>query len=142
MLFLNIGRAISCDGRPNIKDISKGINFWMRGTYFDIPKNLRNYNNNYITIPNPILKNKNVLKIYPIINNAFNIKENLKLIFISKTTTNKNILNLNFWLKFKEELLENFSLIDDINFWNKHFSDKGEKDRFNIYCGENRILLN
>ena len=40
LLFLRIGKAISCDGRPIISDKSKGINFWMRGTTLNIPNDV------------------------------------------------------------------------------------------------------
>ena len=66
LMFLKIGKAISCDGRPLIPDKSKGINFWMRGTTLNIPISLWNLNNNYVTIDNPILQDKKVdFYIYP-----------------------------------------------------------------------------
>ena len=42
LMFLKIGKAISCDGKPLIANKSRGINFWIRGTIQNIPKNLRN----------------------------------------------------------------------------------------------------
>ena len=42
LMFLKIGKAISCDGRPLIPDKSKGINFWMRGTTLNIPNDFKN----------------------------------------------------------------------------------------------------
>ena len=42
LIFLKIGKAISCDGKPLISDKSKGINLWMRGTNLNIPSNLKN----------------------------------------------------------------------------------------------------
>ena len=52
LMFLRIGKAISCDGKPLIPDKSKGINFWIRGTTLDIPISLRSLNNNYVSISN------------------------------------------------------------------------------------------
>ena len=66
LLFLRIGKAISCDGRPLIADKSRGINFWMRGTSLDIPTNLKNLNNNFVTINNSLFQEKKVFQIYPI----------------------------------------------------------------------------
>ncbi len=54
LLFLRIGKTISCDGRPLIADKSRGINFWMRGTSLNIPSNLKNLNNNFVTIDNSL----------------------------------------------------------------------------------------
>ena len=43
LIFLGIGRGISCDGDPSISDISKGINFWTRNFLYipDKDKNIR-----------------------------------------------------------------------------------------------------
>ena len=60
LLFLRIGKAISCDGRPLIADKSRGINFWMRGTIVNIPQTFRNLNNNVVSIYHPILQNKKI----------------------------------------------------------------------------------
>ena len=44
LIFLNIGKAISCDGRPLISKKSKGVNFWMRGTTLNIGDQERQMN--------------------------------------------------------------------------------------------------
>ena len=82
LLFLNIGRAISCDGRPNIKDISKGINFWMRGISLNIPSNLKNLNNNFVTINNSLFQEKKVFQIYPMNIKKTQIQDDLKIIYV------------------------------------------------------------
>ena len=56
LLFLRIGKTISCDGRPLIADKSRGINFWMRGTSLNIASNLKNLNNNFVTINNSLFE--------------------------------------------------------------------------------------
>ena len=91
LVFLKIGKAISCDGRPLIPDKSKGINFWMRGTMLNIPSDLRNLNNNYVTINNPLLQDKKVFQIYPVNIRKIKIKKNPKIIFISRIDTKTNI---------------------------------------------------
>ena len=50
LIFLKIGKTISCDGKPLIVDKSRGINFWMRGTILNIPQTFRNLNNNVVSI--------------------------------------------------------------------------------------------
>ena len=132
--IFKIGKAISCDGRPLIDNESVGINFWMRGTLLDIPKNLRNFKNNYVTIYNPILKdNSKVFKILPFDIIKTKAKENIKIIYIAKTI-NENNVNSNIWSTYKNQLLNNFELIDDINFWNLNFKNNSESKNFNIYC--------
>ena len=49
LIFLKIGKAISCDGNPVVIDKSKGINFWSRTTLY-IPQNLYNLNNNFAAV--------------------------------------------------------------------------------------------
>ena len=63
LIFLKIGKTISCDGIPLIPDKSIGINFWIRGTVLNIPKNLRELNNNFVTIFHPLLENKTIFQI-------------------------------------------------------------------------------
>ena len=145
--LFKIGKAISCDGRPLIKKKSNGINFWMRGTHLNIPKDIRSLNNNYVTIANPVLKNNDqVFRIYPLNINKSKIKNKTKLIYISKTInkSNKNIL---IWEKFKIQIMNNFTLIDDINFWKTNFSVNSEEDNFSIYTDlktylRHEIILN
>ena len=60
LMFLKIGKAISCDGRPLIPDKSKGINLWMRGTNLNIPDDLKNLNNNFETIYSPFIQNQKI----------------------------------------------------------------------------------
>ena len=62
--IMNIGKAISCDGSPLIPNKKKGYNFYMRGTDFNIPSNLTNYNNNIVTVNHALLQNKNIFQIY------------------------------------------------------------------------------
>lgn len=131
--IFKIGKAISCDGRPLIKDKSTGINFWMRGTYLNIPSNLRNFKNNHVTISNPILKEDNrVFKIYPLNITKSKIQKKIKLIYVSKTIE-KNNKNISIWEKFKNQILNDFTLIDDINFWNTNFKNNSEDENFAIY---------
>jgi len=131
--LLKIGKAISCDGRPIIKDKSDGINFWMRGTYINIPKDMRSLNNNYVTIANPVLKNNDqVFRIYPLDITRSKIQNEPHLIYASKTI-NKNNKNLSIWEKFKVQIMNNFTLLDDNNFWNSNFPKNSEEDNFFLY---------
>ena len=65
LLFLRIGKAISCDGRPLFTDKLRGINFWIRGTILNIPKTLRNLDNNFVTVYHSVLQNNKIFQIYP-----------------------------------------------------------------------------
>jgi hypothetical protein len=164
LIFLNIGKAVSFDGQPLIPDKKSGINFWVRGTYLDIPEKYRNRNNNYVTIFNPILKKENkVLSLYPvdIIKSKINIHP--KLIYMSKTlnkdhlTKQRDLLfdgqphkykkDYEMWINLKSEILNDFSLIDNISFWNKNFASDSEYKYIQIYINfktflRHEIILN
>ena len=134
LLFLRIGKAISCDGRPLIADESRGINFWMRGTSLNIPSNLKNLNNNFVTINNALFQEKKVFQIYPINIKKTQIQDDLKIIYVSRVSIETNLEEKNIWEKYKTQLIEDFSLIDDKKFFEKIFPDNNnELKKFDLY---------
>ena len=134
LLFLRIGKAISCDGSPLIADKSRGINFWMRGTSLNIPSNLINLNNNFVTINNALFQEKKVFQIYPINIKKTQIQDELKIIYVSRVSIETNLEEKNIWEKYKTQLMEDFSLIDDKKFFEKNFPDNNnELKKFNLY---------
>ena len=134
LLFLKIGKAISCDGRPLIADKSRGINFWMRGTSLNIPSNLKNLNNNFVTINNALFQEKKVFQIYPINIKKTQIQDDLKIIYVSRVSIETNLEEKNIWEKYKTQLIEDFSLIDDKKFFEKISPDNNnELKKFDLY---------
>ena len=119
LLFLKIGKAISCDGRPLISDKSRGINFWMRGTSLNIPSNLKNLNNNFVTINNALFQEKKVFQIYPINIKKTQIQDDLKIIYVSRVNIETNLEEKNIWEKYRAQFIEDFSLIDNKKFFEK-----------------------
>jgi len=134
LLFLRIGKTISCDGRPLIADKSKGINFWMRGTTINIPNDLKNLNNNFVTINNPLLQDKKVFQIYPINIKKTQIQDDLKIIYASRINIETNLEEKNIWEKYKTQLIEDFSLIDNKKFCEKIFPNSNDELKvFDLY---------
>ena len=134
LLFLRIGKAISCDGRPLIADKSRGINFWMRGTSLNIPSNLKNLNNNFVSIKNSLFQGNKVFQIYPINIKKTQIQDDLKIIYVSRVSIETNLEEKNIWEKYKTQLIEDFSLIDNKKFFQKIFPDNNnELKKFNLY---------
>jgi len=134
LLFLKIGKAISCDGRPLIADKSRGINFWMRGTSLNIPSNLKNLNNNFVTINNALFQEKKVFQIYPINIKKTQIQDDLKIIYVSRVSIETNLEEKNIWEKYKTQLIEDFNLIDNKKFFEKIFPDNNnELKKFDLY---------
>ena len=134
LMFLKIGKAISCDGRPLIPDKSKGINLWMRGTNLNIPNDLKNLNNNFETIDNPFIQNQKIFHLYPINIKKTHIQDNLKIIFMSRIDINTNTEEKNIWDKYKDQLIKDFALVDNNDFLKKILlNHKDEVRMFNLY---------
>ena len=112
LVTLKIGRAISLDGNPIIKNKSDGINIWFGGTSFKIPEKLKYLKNNYVNVKNIIFPNDNFFQFYTINIKNFIFKKDKKIIFISKIQLNLNNQEKLLWAKYKKKILTNFLLID------------------------------
>ena len=134
LIFLKIGKTISCDGRPLITDKSAGINFWMRGTVLNIPDNIRNLDNNFVTINNPLLHEKKIFQIYPINIRKSQIQENLKIVYMSRINIETSTEEKNIWEENKKHFLEDFCLINNKKIWEKILpTNSTELTKFNLY---------
>jgi len=120
--YLNIGKFISIDGNPFLKNQKNSINVWFTGTTLKILTKFRGYKNNYVNMHNPITyEEKKIFQIYPIILKKNFFYKNPKIIFMGKFyfKPDKRILKASYLSKKKNDFLNNFSLIDDKNFWHK-----------------------
>ena len=134
LTFLRIGRTISCDGKPLITEKSRGINFWMRGTTLHIPKDLKKLNNNFVTIDNFLVKDKKIFQIYPICIKRTQIRNDCKIIYISKIIIEANAEEKRIWEKYKVQMMEDFSLIDSKIFWEKiYIKENNELEKYLLY---------
>ena len=119
---LNIGRFISIDGNPFLKNKKNSINVWFTGTTLKILNDYRTYENNFVNMNNSIVvKEKKIFQIYPIIKEKKNFFKKPKIIFMGKVFFKPdNILIENIFLHSqKNNFLNDFSLIDHENFWVK-----------------------
>ena len=134
LVFLKIGKAISCDARPLIPDKTKGINLWMRGTNLDIPNDLKKLNNNFVTIDNPFIQNQKIFRLYPINIKKTRIQDNLKIIHMSRINIDTSTEEKNIWDKCKDQLIEDFTLVDNNEFLKKISLNHNDEIRmFNLY---------
>ena len=132
-LFFGIGRLISCDGNPLILDISKGINFWSRNSLY-LPDNEKKLNNNFFAIANNHISQNNIFQIYPVKIFKSKLKKKPKIIFISRINIETTSEEKKIWDLNKKNLLENFNLIDDVNYWNKNvLKTNNEMKKYDIY---------
>ena len=132
LIFLKIGRAISCDGRPLIRNKSQGYNFFIRGSDLNIPSNLLDLDNNIVSIKHPLLKNDKIFQIYPIDIKKNKMNVDVKIIFMSSIKLETNEEESLFWKAHKEKILNNFAILDDKHFWQNNLPNKSllEINRF------------
>ena len=132
LILLKIGRAISCDGHPLIKNKSQGYNFFIRGTDLNIPTNLLDLDNNIVAIKHPLLENNKIFQIYPINIKKNKMNDDIKIIFMSSIKLETNEEESLFWKTHKEKILSNFAILDDKYFWQNNLANKNlfEINRF------------
>ena len=132
LILLKIGRAISCDGHPLIKNKSQGYNFFIRGTDLNIPSNLLDLDNNIVAIKHPLLENNKIFQIYPINIKKNKMNDDIKIIFMSSIKLETNEEESLFWETHKEKILSNFATLDDKYFWQNNLANKNlfEINRF------------
>ena len=132
LILLKIGKAISCDGNPLIKNKSQGYNFFIRGTDLNIPSNLLDLDNNIVSIKHPLLKNDKIFQIYPIDIKKNKMNVDVKIIFMSSIKLETNEEESLFWKAHKEKILNNFVILDDKLFWQNNLPNKSllEINRF------------
>jgi len=134
LVALKIGRGISLDGNPIIKNKSDGINIWFGGTSFKIPEKLKYLKNNYVNVKNIIFPNDNFFQFYPINIKNFIFKKDIKIIFASKIQLDLNNQEKLLWAKYKKKILTNFLLIDKLKFWKqKDFLELDQNQKFLLY---------
>ena len=124
LILLKIGRAISCDGRPLIKNKSQGYNFFIRGTDLNIPTDLLDLDNNIVAIKHPLLENNKIFQIYPVNIKKNKMNDDIKIIFMSSIKLETNEEESLFWETHKEKILSNFATLDDKYFWQNNLANK------------------
>jgi len=133
LIYLGIGRGISCDGDPLISKISKGINFWSRNFLY-IPDEEKKLNNSFAAIRNNHISHNDIFQLYPINSIKLELKTNPKIIFISRIDVNTTQEEKKIWDKNKDRLLENFHLIDNVDYWNQNILNlSDERKKYTLY---------
>ena len=134
----NLGKFISLDGNPFLSNKKNSINIWFGGTKMKIMKKFSDNENNYTNIINPaILNHEKHFDIYPIIKaNKISFQKDRKIIFMGTfhhQANDKYYFNKHRLKKIKTEVLKNFKILENKNFWNKHLPDSGEREKFINY---------
>ena len=140
LIKINFGFAISCDARPLIESEKSGINFFIRGTNLNIPGNFRHLNNNFVSIKNPFKEEKNIFQVYPLNITNSKINNEPKIIFVSGINIDLNDQQKILWEKCKKEVLNDFTILDKKEFWEKNLNENSIRDIF-IYYKQFKLLL-
>ena len=140
LIIFKIGIPISLDGRPLLKEETAGINFFIRGTNLNIPTNAKHLKNNFVSIKHPVLNNEDIFQIYPLNIKKTEIKNNLKIIYMSSINIETNEEEKKLWEISKNNILSDFSIIDSASFWHHHFPNRDAK-KINQFYRKLKLLL-
>ncbi len=147
--FLKIGKFISIDGNPFLKNQKNSINIWYTGTSLKILEEFKVFDNNYVNMSNPIIsEEKKIFQIYPIISQKKNFFKKPKIIFMGKLyfKPDEFLIKSNILILNKKKFLNQFSLIDNKEFWHddyKYFDKKKIFEKYKViktYIREQIIL--
>jgi len=128
---------ISCDGQPILS--YNAINLWFGGTSGKIPMNHRKLKNNCHVFENFIIKEKNLIKLYPHNLKLFFPRKKIKIVFIGNFTLyNLNVIN-KIWQIEKKNIFNNCEIIEKKIFWKKYNLDN-HPNIYNYYIAIKDLL--
>ena len=137
LYFFKIGKFISVDGDPFLQDEKNSINIWFTGTSLRITKKYKDFKNNYVNMDNPIIdKEKKIFRLMPIIHNRNQIRKDRKIIFMGKIffqPKENDLLSKEELISCENDLLNDFSLIDNLDFWKRFKKQTNQTDKFENY---------
>ena len=137
LYFFKIGKFISVDGDPFLRDEKNSINIWFTGTSLRITKKYKDFKNNYVNMDNPIIdREKKIFRLMPIIHNRNQIRKDRKIIFMGKIffqPKENDLLSKEELISCENDLLNDFSLIDNLDFWKRFKKQNNQTDKFENY---------
>ncbi len=110
---------ISCDGQDYLYRETNSINLWMGGTTHKVPDKYKKYKNNFVSASSLFTDKTKLLTFFP--TNIYQSKMNneYKFVYISENKKVENKKSLKIWTENKDQILNDFSLIDNVEFWKK-----------------------
>ena len=110
---------ISCDGQDYLYREVNSINLWMGGTTHKVPDKYKKYKNNFVSASSLFSDKTKLLTFFP--TNIYQSKMNneYKFVYISENKKVENKKSLKIWTENKDQILNDFSLIDNVEFWKK-----------------------
>ena len=126
--FLRSKKVIfmSCDGQDYLYREANSINLWMGGTTYKVPDKYKKYKNNFVSASSLFTDESKLLTFFP--TNIYQGKMNneYKFVYISENKKVENKKSLEIWKENKDQILNDLSLIDNIEFWEKFVDIKNE----------------
>ena len=110
---------ISCDGLDYLYRESNSINLWMGGTTNKIPNEYKKYKNNFVSASSLFTDESKLLTFFPTNINQSKMNNEYKFIYISENKKVENENSLKIWEENKDQILNDLSLVDNIEFWKK-----------------------
>ncbi len=110
---------ISCDGLDYLYRESNSINLWMGGTTNKIPDKYKKYKNNFVSASSLFTDESKLLTFFPTNINQSKMNNEYKFVYISENKKVENENSLKIWEENKDHILNDLSLIDNIEFWKK-----------------------
>ena len=132
---------ISCDGQDYLYREVNSINLWMGGTTHKVPDKYKKYKNNFISCSSLFTDETKLLTFFP--TNIYQSKMNneYKFVYISENKKVENEKSLRIWKKNKDQILNDFSLIDNLEFWKK-IIDIDNKMNHSFYIDIKALMRN
>ena len=131
---------ISCDARPQLRFNS--INLFFGGTSYKVPEYYKHYENNCFVFENFSKPEKNLLNLYPFKPIKIEIFAKPKIIFIGGFNLKEDEIVEEIWKNEKENIFENFNIIEKISFWEKYDLAKNKRLQYYYIQLKERLRLN
>ena len=110
---------ISCDGLDYLYRESNSINLWMGGITNKIPNEYKKYKNNFVSASSLFTDQSKLLTFFPTNINQSKMNNEYKFVYISENKKVENENSLKIWEENKDQILNDLSLVDNIEFWKK-----------------------
>ena len=126
--FLRSKRVIfiSCDGQDYLYREANSINLWMGGTTHKVPDKYKKYKNNFVSASSLFSDKTKLLTFFPTNIYQGQMNNEYKFVYISENKKVENKKSLKIWKENKDQILNDLSLIDNIEFWEKFVDIKSE----------------
>jgi len=126
--FLRSKRVIfiSCDGQDYLYREVNSINLWMGGTTHKVPDKYKKYKNNFVSASSLFTDKTKLLTFFPTNIYQGQMNNEYKFVYISENKKVENKKSLKIWKENKDQILNDLSLIDNIEFWEKFVDIKSE----------------